>query len=108
MGLYRSSHPGHEGYVIALVHRRDIDGRELVGLYRELGYPLDDTDRSDVQRICAGCDCGWRSPHWTPFPWWVDGERHAPEWSPFCAWVSPRDEERMADLWNEHLEHTPT
>lgn len=65
------------------------------GLYRELGYPNDDAERS-VTCIAAGCDCRWRSPRWTP---------DAPAtWAPFSVLVSKFYEERARALWRRHLD----
>ena len=97
-----SNNPGHEGYPVAFVHRLNKDGSECRGLYRELGYPLDDEIRDDIAVISAGCECGWRSPHWRPSAWWEGEKRHTPRWYPCSASISERDEDRVRELWREH------
>ena len=95
----------HEGYVVGLVHSHRADGTEIVGMYRELAYPLDDGRGVPVMRLQAGCDCGWRSPHWQPRGWWS----RSPErwrkatWSPYSVIASDDDEERACELWRAHV-----
>lgn len=105
MGWLREDTPGHEGYFVALVWRRDQAGRELPGLYRELAYPLDELERTDVRCVQAGCHCGWRSQSW-PIP------RGAVRWLPFSAVAFDRysgdarefeeHERRALELWETH------
>lgn len=90
-----SAHSGeHEGYLVGFVVR---DGcRDDDPLLRELEYPRDNCDRTDVRAIAAACECGWRSPRW---------RARVVEWSPYCVWASEADEERGRQLWSEHDEH---
>lgn len=97
MGWFRDSHPGHEGFAVGMVTRDQCNPAS--GLYRELSYPRDDAQRVP-ERIQAGCDCGWRSPHWKP--------ESGAGYHPYSVGLSERDDERVHDLWNGHLEHTPT
>ncbi len=95
MGWVREdAREGCEGYVVALVHGLNQDGKELHGLYRSLSYPLDDERRQDIRRLAAGCECGWRSPRWRPL--------EPARWMPFCVFASERDEDRALDAWRDH------
>lgn len=95
MGFFRDDAPGHEGYPIAFVLRDGCSaGSEL---FRELQYPRDNTDRSDIERIAAGCDCGWRSPMFRP------SALTPPQWGPYSVLASERDEDRIRDLWRRHI-----
>lgn len=94
MGWIDEEHPEHEGYAIGYVPREGCASSDS-GLYRELGYPADNADRS-VARIAAGCDCGWRSPRWVPDP--------ATDWSPHSVHTTEADDERVHRLWKRHLE----
>lgn len=96
MGWIREdSASGCEGFLVACVHLLDRDGRELVEIYRELSYPLDDQRRTDIRSVAAGCECGWRSSHWRP--------EHGGSWSPFSFFGNEKDEDRAADLWDGHV-----
>jgi hypothetical protein len=98
MGWVYSSHPDHEGYVVALVAR---DGcLPKTKLYRELNYPGDDASRDDVVAVQAGCVCGWRSSY-LPF-------LHEPaRWYPFDVVVDEADEARCERLHHEHSLEAP-
>lgn len=96
MGYFRDSHPGHEGYAIGHVVRPGCTPDS--GLYRELGYPDDATDRR-VELISAGCECGWRSPRFRP--------EKPTDWSPFVVHTTERDDKRVEELWVGHIELTP-
>lgn len=92
MGWFRDEHPEHEGYPVAYVVR---DGCQPDShLFRELGYPGDNTTRLDVRRVGAGCTCGWRSPYLdergTWYPYSVELVREQVE-----AWIR--------QLWQDHL-----
>jgi hypothetical protein len=52
------------------------------------------TTRS-VERIAGGCDCGWRSPRWSPTT--------PAAWAPFSTIVGKVDDERARQLWKRHL-----
>jgi len=101
MGLFNSDHPGHEGYLIALVKDEDR-GLTSEAHMRRLAYPLDDEDRS-VEAMQVGCDCGWRSARFT-----------APtgtEWAPFVVHLPTHYAEAvdavMRHMWQRHLEDPP-
>lgn len=102
MGWLNEKYPDHEGYVIPLVEREGV----YRGLYRELRYPGDDKERTDVVRIQAGCSCGWRSAYLVPErgvePTPSGGSFPLPSYSPFAAWVTEADEERCRKLWGVH------
>ena len=93
MGFQHEEYGAHEGFVTGFV-TRDRCAPES-GLYRELAYPRDEADRS-VACIAAGCDCGWRSPRWTP--------DQPATWAPFSVLVSKSDEDRARALWWRHLD----
>lgn len=95
----------HEGYVVALIEREGTSYGS--GIYRELSYPTDEQDRPRIDRIQAGCDCGWRSSYMRPAAtWWSEtGKLERPRWAPFIAIVSDEDEERCRLLWRDHLDH---
>ena len=90
-------HPGHDGLVVGLVQQ---DGGEDAGLYRELQYPIDVTVRR-VELVAAGCECGWRSPRWSPRvptewrPW--------TQWGPWSVFAPAEDDERALALWRRHV-----
>lgn len=87
-------HPDHDGMVIGLVP-------EDAGRYRELAYPRDVTRRC-VALLAAGCECGWRSPHWSPSQpteW-----RSWMSWGPWSVCASVEDEARAWALWRRHVE----
>lgn len=91
----------HEGYMVALVHRRRDDGTEMTGLYREVNYP--ESSAPPIVRLQAACECGWRSAHWH-----VSMFRPA-TWVPYTVHVEERGEEeverdRAHDLWRRHIE----
>jgi hypothetical protein len=96
----------HEGHVVALV---EVEGyRPGSGVYRELGL-ADDKDRNNDPRmmIAAACECGWRSPRWSPKRgWWsADGLKyHHVSWIPHAVLVDAADEEEAHRLWERHIE----
>jgi hypothetical protein len=83
MGWLREDYPDHEGYMIGFVLREGCDRGS--GLYRELMYPLDATTRR-VELLAAGCDCGWRSPRWSP--------KKPADWGPWSVFASEDDDAR--------------
>ncbi len=93
---YWSDHPEHEGWAVGLVIREGCSPDS--GLYRELCYPGDNAPRK-IERVGAGCDCGWRSSHWTP-----EGRT---DWSPYSVFTSEQDEARVFGLWREHINSIP-
>lgn len=95
MGLFDSDLPDHETYAIAFVARDNCDPESR--LYRELAYPNDNGDRTDILRLACGCECGWRSSHFAP------SVVEPPEWFPFTTILGKRDEERIHELGVAHL-----
>ena len=102
MGWQREGHGAHEGYVVGYVLREGCQSDSR--LYRELQYmPMsavgaienDNIGPGVIQRIGAGCECGWRSSHLEP--------RDAVEWMPHIVLASERDEDRAHALWDEHI-----
>lgn len=93
MGWQHEKGPGHEGWIVGLVVREGCDPDSR--LFRELAYPTDAGDRTDIVRLAAGCECGWRSPHFDP--------REPASWMPHCVIASERDEDRARELWVDHV-----
>lgn len=94
--LREDDHPDayeHEGFAVAIV-RED-------GLYRELRYSHDESDRDFAGRVthmAAACECGWRSQRFI-----------APleaGWMPFCIILPEEYEDALAAVWrSEHRDH---
>ena len=102
-------HPRFKGYIAALVHPEGVDG-SIDGYYRELRYPTDDTERTDIVRIQAACTCGWRSPYMVPERGTCRPPRDSqhsevpvPSYSQHTAWVTEPDLERCRKLWHTHV-----
>jgi hypothetical protein len=93
MGYFREDRPGHEGYAVGFVTRESTGIRS--GLYRELAYP-DDAGPRRVELLAAGCDCGWRSPRFTP--------SSPPTWAPYSVGTCEADDDRVRRLWCQHME----
>ena len=96
MGYFRDDFPRHEGWVVGYVVREGCDRGS--GLFRELLYPADKEDRTDLVVLGAGCECGWRSAHFAP-----DWRSSPPSWGPYSVLASERDEGCVCALWSEHL-----
>ena len=106
MGWVITEHPDHEGFVVGLVPLEGGDGGQL----REIGNAEQGT-RRDVERIQAGCSCGWRSPHLVPERGEVSGtttegtsfSAPVPTYWPSLVYVAEADEGRCRFLWLEHV-----
>lgn len=90
----------HEGYVIGL-----LEEEQGSGLFRELTLRHDGERRDAVQLnwVCVGCDCGWRSPR-------VFAPRGT-EWTPCHVWLAHGQddaivagyEETARIIWRAHV-----
>jgi hypothetical protein len=92
MGWQTSDVPGHEGFLVGLVH--DAAGRDG---WRELRSPADDAERTNIEMFQVGCECGWRSPRFRAPPdtsWWPFTLRF-PEFHEALREVA-------GDLWCQH------
>lgn len=91
---------GHEGWLAGFVHKENAPS-----LLRELGYPDDSRERTDVCALAAACECGWRSPHFRP-RYTIGGP--ICEWSPFIVHAAASDEDKARLLWAAHVQsHRP-
>jgi len=84
---------GHEVCPVAFVVRDGCDAKS--GLLRELQYPGDHGERTDIVVISAGCECGWRSTRFAP--------RRAPRWYPYTCILADADDEEIHALAAEHF-----
>ena len=98
MAWVHARYPAHEGGVVGYVLREDCPpGFEQ---YRELASAIDFSAGAGAavrpaERIAAGCECGWRSPHWSPSLPATLG----------LLWVTAflDEQERARQLWERHL-----
>ena len=80
-----------EGFIVGLV--------EVVKRlrWRELGqHGGDEGDRSSVDAVQAGCECGWRSRRF------LTRYRRDVSYMPYCVFVPEVLEEQLAKLWQSH------
>ncbi len=76
----------HEGYLVPL--------ERSGSLWREIYYP-DNAVREQLDAVCIGCDCGWRSPRLlAPF---------GTSYHPFAVTASEWFEEQARALWRKHV-----
>lgn len=107
MGWINEDHPEHEGHVVGLVRPEGVAAGSAI--FRELGYP-EKAKRTDIVRIQAACECGWRSPYLIPLRTMIPGTgadgnagMFFPSYSPSSMLVAEEDEERCRQLWGEHV-----
>lgn len=92
MGWLQDDFKHHEGFLIGHVNREGCPVG--AGEYRELAAPLDSTTRR-VDRVSAGCKCGWRSKRWAPIELAI--------WESFAVVADGDDSDRARKLWQRHL-----